>query len=62
MLTLPQTSVIATYVNSARAAGIKGIWLVAQSNIAVKNIAEKLLSTEFISFRILVSKDFYEGW
>jgi hypothetical protein len=57
-----QTSVIAAYVNSATDAGQKGIWLIAQSNIAVKNIAEKLLKTQFTNFKILVSRDFHEGW
>lgn len=39
-----------------------GIWLVAQSNVAVKNIAEKLASCDFWDFRLLVSKDFHFDW
>ena len=39
-----------------------GIWLVAQSNVAVKNIAEKLASSDFVEFKILVSKDFHFDW
>ncbi|KAJ7767924.1 P-loop containing nucleoside triphosphate hydrolase protein, partial [Mycena maculata] len=36
-------------------------WIVAQSNVAVKNIAEKL--AEFnIAFKIIVSKEFYVEW
>jgi hypothetical protein len=35
---------------------------VAQSNIAVKNIAEKLLHSGFRDFRLLVSKEFHEDW
>ena len=38
------------------------IWVVAQSNIAVKNIAEKLHSCNFKDFRILVSADFLYDW
>lgn len=40
----------------------RGIWLLAQSNVAVKNIAEKLASVEFLDFKILVSKDFHFQW
>ncbi|KAF9007469.1 AAA domain-containing protein, partial [Cyathus striatus] len=38
------------------------VWLVAKSNVAVKNIAEKLLSVKFTSWRLIVSKDFKENW
>jgi len=38
------------------------IWVVAQSNIAVKNIAEKLYSCSFKNFRILVSGEFINDW
>ncbi|KAI0037095.1 P-loop containing nucleoside triphosphate hydrolase protein [Vararia minispora EC-137] len=37
------------------------VWLVAHSNVAVKNIAEKLSNVEFFAFRLLVSKEF-EDW
>ena len=37
------------------------VWLVAQSNVAVKNIAESLCK-HGVDFRIVVSKDFYFGW
>jgi hypothetical protein len=37
-------------------------WLVAHSNVAVKNIAEKLDKVEFHEFKILVSKDFHFDW
>jgi hypothetical protein len=40
----------------------KTIWLVAQSNVAVKNIAEKLASCDFWEFRLLVSFDFHFDW
>ncbi|KAI5892948.1 uncharacterized protein SCHCODRAFT_02502284 [Schizophyllum commune H4-8] len=38
------------------------VWLVAQSNVAVKNMAEKLADVDFWDFRILVSKDFHYDW
>ncbi|KAI0264462.1 P-loop containing nucleoside triphosphate hydrolase protein [Gloeopeniophorella convolvens] len=54
-----KTTVIATYVLSAIEAEQKGIWLMAQSNVAVKNIAEKLAKLNFYNFKLLVSKDFH---
>lgn len=36
-------------------------WIVAQSNVAVKNIAEKLFAKK-VDFKILVSKEFYVEW
>ncbi|KZT63465.1 hypothetical protein DAEQUDRAFT_680352 [Daedalea quercina L-15889] len=39
-----------------------GIWLVAQSNVAVKHIAEKLADIGFLNFKILVSQDFHFEW
>ena len=38
------------------------IWVIAQSNIAVKNIAEKLYSCHFKDFRLLVSGEFIIDW
>ncbi|KZV73022.1 P-loop containing nucleoside triphosphate hydrolase protein, partial [Peniophora sp. CONT] len=57
-----KTSVIATYVSCSIQAKRRGIWLVAQSNVAVKNIAEKLFKINFTAFRLLVSKDFKFDW
>lgn len=59
-----KTTVIAASVTSLMAAPADGvgIWLVAQSNVAVKNIAEKLASVGFADFKILVSKDFHFEW
>lgn len=57
-----KTTVIATFVQLARDAGYGGIWLVAQSNVAVKNIAEKLATVGFLDWRLLVSKDFLFEW
>jgi len=37
------------------------VWIVAHSNVAVKNIAEKLLKND-IDFKIIVSKEFYVEW
>lgn len=58
-----KTTVIATsvieLVNSGQS---RGIWLIAQSNIAVKNIAEKLADVDFLDFKVLVSMDFHFEW
>ena len=57
-----KTTVIAAFVLSALSAGLGGLWLVAQSNVAVKNIAEKLAKAGFFQWRLLVSTDFHGGW
>jgi len=38
------------------------VWLVAHSNVAVKNIAEKLATSGFLDFKIVVSKEFHFDW
>jgi hypothetical protein len=38
------------------------IRIVAQSNVAVKNVAEKLIRVGFNGFKLLVSKDFHFDW
>jgi hypothetical protein len=40
------------------------VWLVAQSNVAVKNIAEKLLKTKIAEgqWKIIVSNEFHNDW
>jgi AAA domain len=57
-----KTSVIAAVVTSTSMMSPRPLWLVAQSNVAVKNIAEKLVSVGFLQFKILVSKDFHFDW
>jgi primosomal protein N' len=57
-----KTTVIASYVKTAVAAGQTGIWLIAHSNIAVKNIAEKLADFGLSNWKLLVSTEFYEFW
>jgi regulator of nonsense transcripts 1 len=57
-----KTTVIATYVHFALVEGRRGIWLTAQSNVAVKNIAEKLLDSGLTNWKLLVSKDFHFDW
>ncbi|KAF8969176.1 hypothetical protein BDZ97DRAFT_269461 [Flammula alnicola] len=58
-----KTSVIASFVQFAVHSFARGgIWLVAQTNVAVKNIAEKLISTGFMDWKLLVSKDFHFEW
>lgn len=59
-----KTTVIAAAVTSVMVSTdmTHTLWLVAQSNVAVKNIAEKLASVKFLDFKILVSKDFHFDW
>ena len=57
-----KTTAIATYVLSMIEAGQRGIWLMAQSNVAVKNIAEKLAKVDFFDFKLLVSHNFHFEW
>ncbi|KAA1467653.1 P-loop containing nucleoside triphosphate hydrolase protein [Dentipellis sp. KUC8613] len=58
-----KTTVIAAAVNSMSCADPeRGIWLLAQSNVAVKNIAEKLAQTGFLKFRLIVSENFHFQW
>ncbi|KAI0341058.1 P-loop containing nucleoside triphosphate hydrolase protein [Trametopsis cervina] len=58
-----KTSVIAAAVTSIAASpDPPGTWLMAQSNVAVKNIAKKLLDVEFLEFALLVSHDFHFEW
>jgi regulator of nonsense transcripts 1 len=49
-------------VQEAIRSGHPGLWLVAQSNVAVKNIAEKLAANDFMNFKLLVSQDFRFQW
>lgn len=58
-----KTSVIGTCVAMATMKNtFPGIYLVAQSNVAVKNIAEKLMDIGFEAWKLLVSKDFMHEW
>jgi regulator of nonsense transcripts 1 len=57
-----KTSVIAAFVQYAMEEVVGGIWLVAHSNVAVKNIAEKLMDVGFLDWKLLVSKDFHFQW
>jgi len=38
------------------------VWVIAQSNVAVKNVAEKLVDSGFLDFKLLVSRDFHFDW
>ncbi|KAG2074300.1 P-loop containing nucleoside triphosphate hydrolase protein [Suillus decipiens] len=59
-----KTTVIAASVDSIVKTGHRDrtVWLVAQSNVAVKNIAEKLDKVGFREFKLLVSRDFHHDW
>ena len=56
------TVIAASVISHDRAKSSRGIWVAAQSNVAVKNIAEKFIKEGFDGFRILVSKDFHYDW
>ncbi|KAG2146163.1 uncharacterized protein EDB93DRAFT_1150045 [Suillus bovinus] len=57
-----KTTVIASFVQTALRGGLSGIWLIAQSNVAVKNIAEKLADVGLTKWKLLVSREFFEYW
>jgi Rad3-related DNA helicase len=59
----PGTGKTTTIVAAAEIWAQDGIptWIVAQSNVAVKNIAEKLYKRD-VRFTILVSKEFHFEW
>lgn len=60
-----KTTVIAASVSSmmkGKSGRGRTMWLIAQSNVAVKNIAEKLADVGFLRFKLLVSKDFHFDW
>jgi AAA domain len=59
-----KTTVIAAAVTSIMASRNHSstLWLIAQSNVAVKNIAEKLADIDFLDFKLLVSRDFHFDW
>jgi Ni2+-binding GTPase involved in maturation of urease and hydrogenase len=58
-----KTTVIAAVVHSKIAEHSSNtIWIAAQSNVAVKNVAEKLVDSGFLDFKLLVSKDFNFDW
>ncbi|EIN09738.1 hypothetical protein PUNSTDRAFT_44029 [Punctularia strigosozonata HHB-11173 SS5] len=59
-----KTTVIAAIVTTITVCQdpLKTVWLVAQSNVAVKNIAEKLADCGFEDFKLIVSKDFHFDW
>jgi hypothetical protein len=39
----------------------KSVFIIAHSNVAVKNIAEKLANCK-VDFKLIVSKEFYVEW
>ncbi|KAL4249796.1 hypothetical protein ABKN59_007616 [Abortiporus biennis] len=61
-----KTTVIAAstmnIVRSSTPANQRSVWLIAQSNVAVKNIAEKLAQCKFYDFKLLVSFEFHFDW
>lgn len=56
-----KTTLIASIIQGLACAS-EAIYACAQSNVAVKNIAEKLTRAGFTEFKLLVSEDFYYEW
>lgn len=56
-----KTTLIASIIQGLTCAS-EAIYACAQSNVAVKNIAEKLARVGFTEFKLLVSEDFYFEW
>lgn len=57
-----KTSVIAAFVSSILEGSNRAVWLMAQSNVAVKNIAEKLVNSDIFGWKLITSTEFYDGW
>lgn len=57
-----KTTMIAAMVQWLSKQSKDPIYLVTQSNTAVKNIAEKLESIDFCSYKIIVSREFKNDW
>ncbi|KAG8735925.1 hypothetical protein FRC10_010005, partial [Ceratobasidium sp. 414] len=56
-----KTSTIAAAVVILAEVG-EPVWIVAQSNVGIKNVAEKLQDVEFNDFTLLVAKDYHSYW
>lgn len=56
------TVIAASVISHDYANSNQGIWVAAQSNVAVKNIAEKFIKEGFRKFKLLVSRDFHYDW
>jgi hypothetical protein len=56
-----KTTLIASIIQGLTS-NSEGIYACAQSNVAVKNIAEKLAKAGFTGFKLVVSEDFYFEW
>lgn len=57
-----KTTTIAAAVAYWQSARQSPVWIVAKSNVAVRNIARSLLSNNVTNFKLLVSKEFYFEW
>lgn len=56
-----KTTTIAAAVDYWNSTG-DAAWIIAQSNVGVKNIARSLLGKGIKDFKLVVSKDFYVEW
>ncbi|KAI6038717.1 hypothetical protein EDC04DRAFT_2603755 [Pisolithus marmoratus] len=58
----PSGNLARQHIISCSAARSRTVWVAAQSNVAVKNIAEKFAKIGFYDFVLLVSKEFHFDW
>lgn len=56
-----KTTVIASIVQLT-GGPLEALYIVAQSNVAIKNVAEKLVKVGFLDFKLVVSEEFYFEW
>ncbi|KAI0782959.1 hypothetical protein C8Q75DRAFT_489128 [Abortiporus biennis] len=60
----PGTGKTATIAASVKYWQTRGapVWVIAKSNVAVKNIARSLLNIDVQQFKMIVSREFFTGW
>ncbi|KAI9574017.1 P-loop containing nucleoside triphosphate hydrolase protein [Boletus coccyginus] len=56
------TVIAASVISHHHVKSGQNIWVAAQWNVAVKNIAEEFIKEGFHEFKVLVSKDFHYDW
>lgn len=57
-----KTTVISSFVECVLQNSEHTLWLTAQSNVAVKNIALKLKQMSLLEWKILVSSEYFNDW
>ena len=57
-----KTTVIAAYITEALLQPDKICLIISQSNVAIKNVAEKLYYSGISDWKLIVSSEFLTGW